>query len=147
MPKSIYSEPMLSPNGTNYERLYIVRKPLAMAMDSAGGPVDRFSNYNANLAPPDGSGGEDIDLNSPDSGGDDLGDKIRQLLEGKLDNSDIAMLLQLIERPDDTAPAQDRRWQAGDRSKRRSAGGGQEAGDAEPQADGETCCRRRGPTG
>jgi hypothetical protein len=30
--KSIYAEPVPSPNGTNYERLFIVRKPFAEAM-------------------------------------------------------------------------------------------------------------------
>ena len=32
MPRNLYTEPMPSPNGTNYERLYIVRKPFAEAM-------------------------------------------------------------------------------------------------------------------
>jgi hypothetical protein len=48
---------------------------------------------------------DDVDINTPDSSGDDLGDKIRQLLEGKLDDADIAMLIQLIEGPDETDPA------------------------------------------
>ena len=83
------------------------------AKDTGGGPVDRFASYNANLATPDGSG-DDVDLDTPDGSGDDLGDKIRQLLEGKLDDADLEMLLKLIEGPDDTdappsMPAQDRR--------------------------------------
>jgi hypothetical protein len=89
---SKYSEPCPSPNGTNYERLYIIRKPLAMdqAMGSKSG----------------GYGSADNDLDTPDSSDDDLRDQIHQLLEGKLDPADIEALLTLIEGPDtDTAPA------------------------------------------
>jgi hypothetical protein len=110
--KSIYAEPVPSPNGTNYERLFIVRKPFAeaMAFDAA--------------MPKYGSGDDDpndIDLDTPNSGGDDLRDQIYQLLGGKLDDADIEMLLKLIEGPDDnTAPmsAQDRRLQAHDGRRR-----------------------------
>ena len=64
-----------------------------------------------------GYGSADVDLDTPDSSGDDLRDQIHQLLEGKLDPADIEALLTLIEGPDtDTAPApaQDRRRQARD---------------------------------
>lgn len=58
-----------------------------------------------------GYGSADVDLDAPDSSGDDLRDQIHQLLEGKLDPADIEALLTLIEGPDtDTAvPARDRR--------------------------------------
>ncbi len=101
MSKSIYTEPMPSPNGTNYERLYIVRKPFAeaMAFDAA------MPKYASGDDDPN-----DIDLDTPNSRGDDLRDQIHQLLEGKLDPGDIEALIALIEGPDDTVPvAQDRR--------------------------------------
>jgi hypothetical protein len=63
-----------------------------------------------------GSGDDIEDVNAPDNEGYDLADKIRQLLEGKVDDADIAMLLQLIQ-PDDDAPApvaaQDKRRRMG----------------------------------
>ena len=68
-----------------------------------------------------GSGDDDPsdvdDINAPDSTGFDLGDKIRQLLEGKLDDADISALIALIQ-PDDTdaptsMPAQDKRRRMG----------------------------------
>jgi hypothetical protein len=64
-----------------------------------------------------GYGSADVDLDAPDSSGDDLRDQIHQLLEGKLDPADIEALLTLIEGPDDTntaVPAQDRKRQARD---------------------------------
>ena len=40
----------------------------------------------------------DADINVPDEdGGDDLADKIHQLLDGKLDDADIEQLLELIQ--------------------------------------------------
>jgi hypothetical protein len=59
MPKSIYSEPMPSPNGTNYERLYIVRKPFAeaMALDAA------MPKYGSG----DNGDPDDIDINETDN--------------------------------------------------------------------------------
>jgi hypothetical protein len=108
MTKDLYTEPCPSPNGTNYERLYIIRKPLALAMDQAMGA--KYGGYgSADTVDPD-----DIDLDERDDEGYTLGDKVRQLLEGKLDDADLQMLIQLIEGPDDTgtapAPAaQDRR--------------------------------------
>ncbi len=85
-------------------------RPL-LAMDAAiGGPKGSpdYASYNATDDDP-----EDHPAAS------DLEDKIRQLLEGKLDDADIDMLIQLIQ-PDDngtTMPAQDRgrRRQAADR--------------------------------
>jgi hypothetical protein len=113
MPKNLYTEPMPSPNGTNFERLYIVRKPFAeaMAFDAA--------------MPKYGSGDDDptdIDLAAPDNEGFDLEDKIRQLLEGKLDDADITMLIKLIQPGEDPAPAP-----AQDRGKR-----GRQAHDRRP---------------
>jgi hypothetical protein len=102
MPKNLYTEPMPSPNGTNYERLYIVRKPFAeaMAFDAA------MPKYGSG----DNGDPDDTDINEPDSEGYDLADKIRQLLEGKLDDADIDMLIKLIQPDDDApAPAQDRK--------------------------------------
>ena len=95
-----------SPNGTNYERLYIIRKPLALAMDAA--------------MPKYGSGNNDYPDDVDDSpGGEDTEDKVRQLLEGKLDQADIDALCDLIFPDEDPAPpAQDRgrgRRQAHDR--------------------------------
>jgi hypothetical protein len=67
-------EPCPSPMGTNYERLFIIRKPARMAMDE-----------------------EMPDLQDNGSGSDgDLADKIRELLVGKLDDSVIEELLSLI---------------------------------------------------
>jgi hypothetical protein len=106
MPKSIYSEPMPSPNGTNYERLYIVRKPFAeaMALDAA------MPKYGSG----DNGDPDDIDINETDNEGYDLEDKIRQLLEGKLDDADVEMLIKLIQPDNDApAPAQDKRRRMG----------------------------------
>ena len=93
---SKYSEPCPSPNGTNYERLYIIRKPAIMALDQA--------------MPKYGSADNDYpDVDDP--GGDDLEDKVRQLLAGKLSPADLDALCNLLDPDDDTAPvpAQDRR--------------------------------------
>jgi hypothetical protein len=80
----------------------LYRPLLAMAMDQA--------------MPKYGSGDDDpsdIDLDTPNSAGDDLRDQISQLLAGKVDDASIEMLIKLIEGDDtDTAPApaaQDRR--------------------------------------
>jgi hypothetical protein len=59
--------PLPSPNGTNYERLYIVRDP-RMALDQ------QMQSGSSN----------------------DLVDSIRELLAGKLDDADIEALLKLI---------------------------------------------------
>jgi hypothetical protein len=89
---SQYSIPCPSPNGTNYERLYLVRKP--MAMDQAFDPNDN-------------------------PGEQDTEEKVRELLSSKLSQEDLDQLCNLIFRADTgTAPgtvAQDRRRQAHDR--------------------------------
>ena len=68
--------PCPSPRNTNFERLFIVRKPARMAMDQE-------------MDPPDISNG---------NGDDDLPDKIYQLLDGKLEPADIEALISLIMR-------------------------------------------------
>jgi hypothetical protein len=77
-----------------------------MAMDQAM-PGAKFGGY--------GSGDDDptdVDLNTSDNEGFSLEDKVRQLLEGKLDEADLAMLIQLIQPDEDApAPAQDRKRQ------------------------------------
>jgi hypothetical protein len=78
------------------------RPAARMALDSAIGGPKGSPNYASSNAT------DDIDLNTPDSTGDDLRDKIHQLLAGKVDDADIETLLALIEGPDDT-PAQDRK--------------------------------------
>jgi hypothetical protein len=104
MAKDLYTEPCPSPNGTNYERLYIIRQPAIMAMDQAvGGPMGspNYASYNTT---------DDIDLDTPDSSGDDLSDKIHQLLAGKLDDADIDALCALLDPDKEPAPpAQDRK--------------------------------------
>jgi hypothetical protein len=110
--------PLTSADVTNY-------RPL-LAMDAAvGGPPGspNYADYNP-TAPSDmprpaaGSATGDIDdINDPDNEGFDLEDKIRQLLEGKLDDADVEMLIKLIQ-PEDTddapAPAaQDKRRRMG----------------------------------
>jgi hypothetical protein len=90
--------PLTNSDVTNYRSL--------LAMDAApvGGPKGspNYASYNAK---------DDVDdINEPDSEGYDLADKIRQLLEGKLDDADIDMLIKLIQPDDDApAPAQDRK--------------------------------------
>jgi hypothetical protein len=100
MSKSIYSEPCPSPNGTNYERLYIIRKPAIMALDAAPkyGIADDYP--------------DDVNDNP---GGTDTEDQVRQLLEGKLSPEDLDALCDLIF-PDDSAapmPAADRKRRMG----------------------------------
>jgi hypothetical protein len=68
-------EPVPSPRGTNYERIFIVRRPgPVMAMDQE-------------MVDPQDDGGDP---------GTDLADKIRELLVGKLEDSDIEALISLI---------------------------------------------------
>ena len=78
-------EPCPSPNGTNIERLFIVRKTdRRMAMDAA--------------------------IGTPDDG--DIVGKVRELLAGKLEPGDLDALLALLQpepAPDDQFDAQDRR--------------------------------------
>jgi hypothetical protein len=117
MPKSIYSEPMPSPNGTNYERLYIIRRPFAEAMAfDAAMPAATSRGY--------GSADDDPDDFNPAA--PDTEEKVRELLGGKLSLEDLDALCDLIFSDDtDTASmpaapapaAQDRgrRRQAADR--------------------------------
>jgi hypothetical protein len=103
MAKDLYTEPCPSPNGTNYERLYIIRKPALMAMDEAGPPPREDLSKSAW-----GSGDDIDDINETDNEGYSVCDKVRMLLEGKLDQADIDALCALIDPDSDTAPAQDR---------------------------------------
>ena len=102
MSKNLYTEPMPSPNGTNFERLYIVRKPFAEAMAfDAAMPGAKFGGYGSGYDDPN-----NIDLDTPNSAGDDLRDQIYQLLAGKVDDASIEMLIKLIEGGDtDTTQA------------------------------------------
>jgi hypothetical protein len=88
--------PCPSPNGTNFERLFIVRKPERMAMDAALGAPNPSSPVSS---PFDGG----------DPGGDDLADKIHQLLDGKLDDADIETLIEMIQQGATPQVAGDRR--------------------------------------
>src|ERR1700693_3982529 len=88
--------PCPSPRGTNVERLFLMRAP--------GGPTMALD---AAISDPDDNG----------DGGEDLADKIHQLLDGKLDDADIEALIRLIqpeESDNEPMPAQDRRRQARD---------------------------------